>query len=309
VRVFLTGATGFLGSGIGRALLAVGHQVRGLARSPAAADALRRAGIEPFPGDLSDAARLAAGAAEADAIIQAGFPRDAYEHLDRAISLDQAAVRAFRQAISGTPKRLIYTSGAGVVGDTGGRAVPEDEPLHTPAGMAWRRELELDVLDAGGIVIRPSFVYGRAGGDILRALIGDAIARGYACYAEPGDNALPVVHIDDLGQGYALALEHAAPGSVFNLAGGETTPAAMIKAIGRLVGTPERTRALPMAAASQLVPYIGWLQGSIRIDSTRARAALGWHPDGPDILDDIEHGSYRQLTEYIGTRYRPHRVP
>ncbi len=255
MRVFLTGATGFIGSGIGRALLAAGHQVRGLARSPAAADVLRRAGIEPFPGDLSEAARLTAGAA-----------------------------------------------GAGVIGDTSGRAVSEDEPLHTPAGMAWRRELELDVLDAGGIVIRPSFVYGRASGDILRALIGDAIARGYACYAEPGDNALPVVHIDDLGQGYALALEHAAPGSVFNLAGGETTPAAMIKAIGRLVGTPERTRALPMAAASQLVPYIGWLQGSIRIDSTRARAALGWHPDGPDILDDIEHGSYRQLTEYLGTR-------
>jgi nucleoside-diphosphate-sugar epimerase len=297
MRVFLTGATGYIGPGIGRALLGAGHQVRGLARSAAAADALRMAGIEPFPGDLDDASRLAAGATGADAIIHAGFPRDARDHLDRAISLDQAAVRAFQQAIAGTRKRLIYTSGTSVVGDTGGRAATEDEPLDTPPGMTWRRDLELTVLEAGGTVIRPSLGYGRGGG-LLEALIRDASMRGYACYAEPGDNLLTAVHIDDLGQAYTLALQHATPGSVFNLAASETTPAAMIRAIGRLIGASDRTRSLPMAAACQLVPYLGWLQGSTRIDSTRARTVLGWRPQGPDILDDIEHGSYRQLIEH-----------
>jgi nucleoside-diphosphate-sugar epimerase len=104
---------------------------------------------------------------------------------------------------------LVYTSGAGVIGHTGGRTVTEDEPLRTPPGMTWRRDLELAVLEAGGIVIQPSFVYGRAGGDILGALIRDTIARGYACYAEPGDNPMPAVHVDDLGRGYTLALQHA----------------------------------------------------------------------------------------------------
>lgn len=295
MRVFLTGATGYLGSGIARALTAAGHQVLGLARSPSTADRLCVAGIQPLLGELSDARRLADGAARADAVIHAGFPRDAYEHLDEAIGVDTAAVQAFQEALNETGKPLVYTSGAGVIGDTAGEAVTEDQPLHTPPGMAWRRDLEVAVLGCGGIVLRPAFVYGHAGG-ILTALVQDASARGYACYGEPGDNPLPVVHVDDLGRGYLHALEHAAPGSVFNLASGESTPAAIITAIGRLIETPEKTRPLPMTEAIKLVPYLGWLQGSIRIDTSRARAELGWHPDQPGIVDDIEHGSYRKLT-------------
>lgn len=299
MRVFLTGGTGFIGAGIGRALLARGHQVRGLARSPASQDTLRRMGIEPFPGDLTDSARLTAGAEGADAVVHAGFPRDAYKDLDRAISLDQAAVRAFVQAIAGTRKRMIYTSGAGVIGETGDRAATEDDPPHPPPGMVWRRELELAVLHAGGIALRPAFVYGHAQG-ILEALVRDARARGHACYAEPGDNIIPTVHVDDLGQAYALALERAEPGSVFNLADGETTPAAMIEAIGRLIGAPGQTRRLPAEAAIQAIPPLGWLQGTIRIDFTQAWSVLGWSPQGPDVLDDIEHGTYRKLLQRSG---------
>ena len=302
MRVFLTGATGYIGSSIGRALRGAGHQVGGLARSAAAADALRVAGIEPFPGDLGDAPKLAASVTGADVIIHAGFPRDAHDHPDRAISLDQAAVLAFRQAIAGTRKRLIYTSGTAVLGDTGGRVVTEDEHPRTPPGMTWRRDLELTVLEAGGMVIRPSLVYGRGGGGLLGMLIRDASARGYACYAEPGDNPLPVVHIDDLGQAYTLALQHATPGSVFNLAGSQTTPAAVIQAIGRLIGARDHTRSLPEPAASQLVPYLALLHGSTPIDSTRARSVLGWRPQGPDILNDIEHGSYGELAEHTTPR-------
>jgi nucleoside-diphosphate-sugar epimerase len=293
VRVFLTGATGFVGSGIARALLADGYRVLGLARSPDSADRLRAAGIEPLPGELSDAGRLADGAARAEAVIHAGFHRDAYKHLGQAISVDTAAVRAFCMAIGGTGKPFVYTSDAGVIGDTG-EAVTEDQPLRTPPGLAWRRRLETAVLECGGIVIRPALVYGRAGG-ILAALVRDAIARGYACYGEPGNNTLATVHVDDLGRCYAQALVHAPARSVFNLAAGESTPAAVITAIGRLIGTPERTRPMPAAQAIKTVPYLGWLQGNIRIDSTRARAELGWRPSEREITDDIEHGSYRTL--------------
>jgi len=223
MKVFLTGASGFIGAGVARGLLAAGHDVIALVRSPASADRLRRNGIEPFFGDLSAADRLHAGTTLADAVIHAGFPRQAYQHIDRAIVVDQGAVAAFVHALAGTSKRLIYTSGIGVVGDTDGASVTEDSPLHTPPALTWRRELEVTVIEAGGVVIRPAFVYGRAGGDILVTLIRDAAARGAAYYAAPGDNVWPNVHVDDLGRAYALALEHATAGRVFNLAGDEAT--------------------------------------------------------------------------------------
>ncbi len=306
MRVFLTGASGFIGAGIGRALIAAGHEVLGLARSECSADRLRAAGIKPLGGDLSDPQALAAGAASTDATIHAGFPRDAYDQLDQAIRIDTGAIQTLRNVLVGTSKRLVYTSGIGVVGDTEGKAVTEDEPLHTPPGLTWRRELELAALEFGGIAIRPAFVYGGGGGAILVTLIRDAVARGYACYAEPGTNAWPNVHVDDLGRGYVQALEKAPPASVFNLAADQSTPAAVFTAIGKLVGAPQRTRALPLAEASEMVPYIGWLQGDIRIDSTRARTQLGWRPAEPGIIHEIEHGSYRELLDTAKQPESPH---
>jgi nucleoside-diphosphate-sugar epimerase len=299
MRVFVTGASGYLGGAIADHLRGAGHAVLGLARSTATADALRRRDIEPVPGDLADGESLRRGAAQADGIVHCAFPRDAYERLEAAIDLDRSATHALVEAVRGTGKRLIYTSGAGVIGDTGGQPVTEDAPPRPSPRMLWRRELELAVLDADGVVIRPAFAYGRAGGDLLRALITDAIARGRACYAEPGTNPWPNVHVDDLAAAFAAALDRAAPGRVFNLAGGESTPREAIEAIGRLIGAPEKTAALPIAAALEVVPYVGWLQGHLRIDSTRARIELLWRPHGPELTHDIEHGSYREL---IGER-------
>jgi nucleoside-diphosphate-sugar epimerase len=305
MRVFLTGASGFLGSAIADHLLGAGHSVLGLARSAATADALRGRGIEPVPGDLADGESLRGGAAQAEAIVHCAFPRDAYERLEEAIDLDQRATHALVEAVRGTGKRLIYTSGAGVMGDTGGRPVTEEVPPRPSPRMLWRRELELAVLAAEGVVIRPAFAYGRAGGDLLRGLITDAMARGHACYAEPGTNPWPNVHLDDLAAAFAAALERAAPGRVFNIAGGESTPREAIEAIGRLIGAPEKTEALPIAAALEVVPYVGWLQGNLRIDSTRARIELLWRPRGSELTHDIEHGSYREL---LGERPPAHQA-
>lgn len=292
MRVFLTGGTGFVGGGVARALLARGHEVAGLARSGPAADRLRAAGVEPVTGDLADPEALRRGAAGADAVVQAAFPRDAYEHLDGAITLDRRAVEALVHAVAGTPTRLCYTSGISVVGDSGGAVVDEDTPLRTPPGMQWRRDLELAVLAAGGIVLRPVFVHGRGEGDILRSLIRHAVETGASRYPAPGDNPWPTVHVDDLGRAFALAIESAPAGTALNVAAGETTPRQVAEAIGRLIGHPERTRAVPPDEADS-IPYARWLGGATRVSAHRARTLLGWRPAGPDLLDDLEHGSYR----------------
>jgi nucleoside-diphosphate-sugar epimerase len=299
MRVFLTGASGYIGGAIADHLIGAGHEVFGLARSTATADELRRRDIAPVPGELANGESLRRGAGHADAVVHCAFPRDAYGRLEAAIELDRGATHALVEAVRGTGKRLIYTSGAGVIGDTGGQPATEEMSPRPSPRMVWRRELELAVIEVEGVVIRPAFVYGRAGGDILRALIADAIARGHACYAEPGTNPWPNVHVDDLAEAFAVAVERATPGRVFNIASGESTPRDAIEAIGRLIGAPEKTEALPIATALEVVPYIGWLQGNLRIDSTRAKIELLWRPHGPALAEDIEHGSYREL---IGER-------
>jgi nucleoside-diphosphate-sugar epimerase len=295
MRVFLTGGTGFVGGGIARALLARGHDVAGLARSGDAEERLRAAGVEPVSGDLADAEALRRGAAGADAVVQAAFPRDAYERLDEAIALDRRAVDALVHAVAGSSTRLCYTSGISVVGDAEGTVVDEDTPLRTPPRMQWRRDLELAVLDAGGIVLRPVFVHGRGEGDILRSLLRRAGERRESLYPAPGDKPWSTVHVDDLGTAFALALEGAPPATVLNVAAGETTVRKVAEAIGRLIGHPERTRALPPAEAAGVIPYAGWLGGGPRVSARRARTLLHWRPAGPDLLDDLEHGSYRRL--------------
>jgi nucleoside-diphosphate-sugar epimerase len=293
--MFVTGATGFVGAAVAHAGLAAGYRVVGLARSDAAAARLAATGIETCRGDLADPDRLVDAVATADVVAHCGFARDAHDRLDAAVRVETAATHRLAAACARRGARLLYTSGAGVVGPTGPDPVGEDGPLRTPAAMQWRRDLEERVVDAGGIVVRPAFVYGHAGGDVLRALLAAAVQRRASLYPAPGNHAWPNVHVDDLAHLYLLAA--AGPGgAIYHAAAGETTPRAVAEAIGRMIGAPQRTLSLPPAGAASRVPYAGWLMSpGIRVDTTKARHVLGWAPRGPGLLDDLEHGSYRQL--------------
>jgi nucleoside-diphosphate-sugar epimerase len=293
--MFVTGATGFVGAAVAHAGLAAGCRVVGLARSEAAADRLAATGVEPCRGDLADPDRLADAIAAADVVAHCGFTRDAHDRLDAAVRVETAATHRLAAACARRGARLLYTSGAGVVGPTGPEPVGEDAPLRTPAAMQWRRDLEEVVVDAGGIVVRPAFVYGHAGGYVLRALLAVAVQRRASLYPAPGNHSWPNVHVDDLADLYLRAAAGPA-GAIYHAAAGETTPRAVAVAIGRMIGAPQRTVSLPPADAVSRVPYAGWLMGpGIRVDTTKARHVLGWAPRRPGLLDDLEHGSYRQL--------------
>lgn len=181
MKVFLTGATGYVGNAVAEKLLAGGHEVVGLARTEGAANALRQQGITPFVGDLSDPERLAGGVRDADAIIHTAASRG-----PRASEWEVNATRAMLRALrDGRP--FISTSGSSVYGDTGEIAVTEDAAVVA----SWRTELEQEVLHAPnvrGIVVRPPLVYGRGGG-VLARLVKHARDTGVARFVGDGENA------------------------------------------------------------------------------------------------------------------------
>jgi nucleoside-diphosphate-sugar epimerase len=296
VRVFLTGASGLIGGAVARALVADGHQVLGLARSPKTARHLVDVGVDAMPGSLEDHDSLRRAARASDAVIHAAFPRDAMADLPRAAELERAAVRAMLALPSVAQRPFLYTSGLGVVGDTAGRRVTEDTEADPPPGLRWRRDLELTALAlAHGIVIRPPMVYGDGGGVVFKMMIRTARERGGAAYVAPGDNTWPNVHVDDLARAYVLALARAEPGALFHVVGGESTPRAVAEAIGRLIGRPDRTEALSIDEGRRAFSHPEWLMADVRVDARRVREVLGWSPVGPDLVDDIETGSYRTL--------------
>ena len=294
--ILLTGATGFVGGAIGRAAVAHGHGVRALARSATTAERLASDGLEPVFGDLTDVRSLRRAAEGASVVIHAAFLRGSYRRLDEAIAVEQRATAAFVAACGDAGARFVYTSGIGVLAATGTEPVTEATTGSSPA-MRWRRDLERLVLDAGGVVIRPALVYGNGGGEILRSLIAAAVTTGESLYPAPGDKPWPNVQVDDLAAAYLAAVAHP-DSTVFNVAAGESTPRAVCEAIGRLIGAPDRTRGVTSDEAVERVPFAGWLAGpGVRVDSSRARATLGWVPTGPGLVADIEFGSYAALVE------------
>ncbi len=278
LRIFLTGATGYIGGAIADALLAAGHQVTGLARSQEAASKLRAKGIQPFEGDLKSPSALAQPVSASDGVIHAGTTNDG--------GMDREAIRIVLDALRGAGKPLIYTSGVWVLGDTRGNIADETWPVSPAALVSWRPGVEQFVLNSEAIVIRPGVVYGRGGG-IPADFARDARDGGAPRYVGTGENHWPMIHVDDLARLYLLALAnpsgalyHATDGSAFRVR--EIAAAAN----GRAVSWPldEARRTLGAYADALVLDQL--------VCSEKARAALGWQPREASVIDDLRSGSY-----------------
>lgn len=290
MKVFLTGATGYIGSAIADALLGAGDQVIGLARSDEAAQKLAGRGIDPLRGDLTDPKSLIAGANEADAVIHTATTNDG--------ARDRAAVEAMLGALAGTGKSFVFTSGVWVLGDTDGKVADEDMPVNPPDFLSWRAELEEQVLatsreNVRAIVIRPAMVYGRGGG-LFTTFIESAKKDG-AQYIGSGENRWTGVHVEDLADLYVLAAHQAPAGTLLHGASGEAVRVRHIAdAANRAVGAGPCLSPLTLEDARKTMgPIADALTMDQRVSGTRARRILGWSPHRPELLDDIENGSYR----------------
>jgi nucleoside-diphosphate-sugar epimerase len=299
VRIFVTGATGYIGGSLAARLVANGHQVRGLVRNADKAAQLKSRGIEPVLGTLADLALIAEASRQADAVV------------NTANSDDSFVVNAMVEALAGSGKPLLHTSGSSVVADRAAgeysdNIFNEDSPFEPLPERLLRVAVDRAVLLAAqrnvrSVVIRPTLIYGRGHGLNphslqLPHLIELAQKYGVARHVGRGLNVWSHVYIDDVIELYVLALEKAPPGSVFYAENGEASWKTMASSIGKAIGLGPKTEDWPVEDALR-----EWGVGAItsygsnsRVRAAKARGMLGWNPAGPALIDEIERGCYHQ---------------
>ncbi len=298
MKVFCTGASGYIGGSVAAHLVAAGHQVTGLVRSAEKADAVRARGIRPLLGTLDDGKLLAQAAQAADIVINVA---SADHH---------GAVAALLGALAGSGKLFMHTSGSSIVGTRarGRRSdaiFDESSPITPSPARAARvalNDLVLSYRDKGcrPVIICPSLIYGLGRGlephsMQVPLLIGLARKRGCAAHAGPGENIWSNVHIDDLVTLYALAIEQAPAGAFFFAENGENSMREVCEAINRMLGDVAAPSAMSMEEAAT-----EWGEGlaedtmasNSRVRAVRARQ-LGWQPTARSLIEEIEQGCYR----------------
>lgn len=295
MKVFVTGASGHVGSALVPELLRAGHQVVGLARSDASAAKLDSQGAAVRLGDLDDLDGLRKGAAEADAVIHLAFKHDEMFAGDYAAAAgtDLAVIRAFLDELSGTGKALIGTGGTLVYSGLG-RVATEEERVAEDGGRATARNLIIDAQDVrGAVAVLPPTVHSELDtAGFIPLLVRIARTTGVSAYPGDGANRWSAAHTLDVARLYRLAVEKVPAGSVLHAVAEEALPLREIaEAIGRQLDVP--VTSIP---AEQAVEHFGPLAHMVARDAptsgARTKALLGWEPQEPGLLADLEAGFY-----------------
>ncbi|MDI5963445.1 SDR family oxidoreductase [Streptantibioticus silvisoli] len=291
MRIFVTGASGWIGSAVVPELIGAGHQVLGLARSDASATAVADLGAEVLRGDLNDTGVLRAGALDSDGVIHLAFVVPSVT--EAATRTDAAAIEAFTAGLAGSGKPLVV-SGATLV--TPGRVATERDELIAAGPVAARitnMRAALAAADRGvrtSLVMLPRSVHGRGERHgFIPQLIAAARAKGVCGYLGDGAGRWPAVHVKDAARLYRLAVERAPAGAVLNAVGDEGVPVREIaEAIGRHLNLPARS--LPAEEFGGML--IRLLSTDMPASSTITQDLLAWKPTHPGLIEDIEQGHY-----------------
>jgi len=295
MNVFVTGASGFIGSAVVRELIAAGHQVTGLARSDQSAEALGALGASVRRGSLEDLASLRDGAAAADAVLHCAFVHN-FDNYTAAAEADRQAIETMGAALSGSDRPLIVSSGTGNA--VPGQPMTENDRIDpAKAGVPRLSEVTaLKLADQGlraSVMCFPPTVHGE--GDwhgFIPRLIQIAREKGVAGYPGDGSNRWPAVHRLDAARLCRLALESAPGGIRIHAVGDEGVPTRQIaEAIGRRLNLP--VESVPLG---ELTGHFGWMGPIFAADlpasSALTQARFSWHPEQPGLLADLEQGHY-----------------
>jgi nucleoside-diphosphate-sugar epimerase len=310
MKVFMTGASGYIGGTVADSLIKAGHSVAALARTEEAAARLRAHGIEAVRGDLSSHGVVKNAARGADAVINCANADDPF------------VVAAIMEGLAGSDKAFLHTSGSSVVGDKAAgkysaKIHHEDTPFEPPPEKIQRYAVQRAVLASSSqgvrsVVLCPCLIYGRGRGanpDSIQvpSLIRQAVKSGVPRYIGDGENVWSTVHIEDVADAYQLALQAARPGSFYFLENGEASLKSIVESIARLTGARRSPESWSIdQAVAEWGPQAAWfsLGGNSRVNADKARKMLGWNPSGVGLFHEIEQGWYRRQLE-AGAYARP----
>ena len=285
-KVFLTNATGYIGKAVAKAALQKGHTVSALARSPESAQKLEKIGVKPVHGDLKEPQKYIDAVRQADVVIHTAATNDADSG-----KFDTLTVDSIIEALKGSNKTFIYTSGTWVLGDTGDIIADEQTPYEPLPFVAWRAENEQKTVAAAqqgikSIVLRPVIVYGGEEG-IIDNLIQQAQKTSKVIYVDNGENYWSLVHVEDLADLYLLALEKAQPGALYN-ASTEYLPAKEIAELIAKAAGNAQAKSLSLEEARQALSiFADAFALDQKIGSVKAKQELGWQPKAAKFAEDI----------------------
>lgn len=292
MHVFLTGASGYLGSRVATRLRSSNHVVTGLVRRQGSAPD----GVEEVIGALADTAMLGEQAARADAILHTAFGHS--DDFEEATESERLALDAIVDAIRGSGKPLIVSSAAGVLGDTGSAPARDDAKVSSDFPARIRGHLEervranADRINMSAMRL-PVLVHGHGASQFVPLLIDVARRDGISRYSEPGTNRLSAVHVDDAADAYILALQTGATGRVYNVASETLTAGALAEAVAKGAGV-NRIEGVTLEGMQEAThPFVALLLSmNFDLDAAATRRDLGWVPSGPSLVEDLSSGSY-----------------
>jgi len=291
MRVFVTGATGFIGTALIPELINAGHKVIGLARSEAGAKSLAATGAQVHRGDLEDLESLCSGAAMSDGVIHLAFNHDFSKYMDNC-QADRRAIEALGSVLVGSDRPLVVTSGTAVAFVPGRVATEDDPPVPSsvmPRSASEEATTEMVSRGVRATAMRLPQVHDRLKQGLITPLIEIARAKGVSAYVGDGRNRWPAAHLIDTARLYRLALEKGVAGERFNAVAEEGVPLRDIaEAVGRRINVPVVSK-----TAEEAPEHFGWLAFFVGNDapasSAKTQERLGWRPTQTGLIADLEH--------------------
>lgn len=290
MRVFVTGATGNIGSAVVEELVGAGHQVLGLCRSEAKAAALAAAGAEVFLGSMTDPDRLAEGASRSDGVIHLAFNHD-FSRFFQNCEDDRRVIEALGAPLVGSARPLVVTSGTPIANTVPGEPAREDNPIVSsdrhPRAASEEAAAKVAAQGVNVSIVRLPQVHDPVSQGLITPAIAIYREKGVCAYVGDGLNRWPAAYRLDVARLYRLAIERAEPNAKYHAVAEEGVPMREIaEAVGRRLGLPARSISKEEAQA-----FFGWLNlfagHDMPASSAQTRAKLGWEPMGPSLLDDL----------------------